>query len=61
MSGTSVRVSKIQTGETFINLNDLIISLMMKANQSTHPHEADTIKKIVEYLVSQREKAHVSH
>jgi len=57
---TPVRTHVIPTGEIFINLNDLIIKMMVLADHAKQSEEAEAIKKVIEYLVQKRDKAHVS-
>ena len=57
---TPVRTCVVQTGEVMINVNDLIINLMIQA-ENVSSQEADHIRKIIDYLVAKREKAHAPH
>ena len=59
MTNINVRTTVVQTGETFINLNDLIIKLMLMADNAQDSKEADTYKRVVDYLSQKRDKAHV--
>lgn len=52
---THVRTCVVQTGEVVVNLNDLIIRLLTMANNAQTSQEAETIKKIVDYLCQRRD------
>lgn len=51
----NLRTTVVNTGEVMVNLNDLIIKLIMMANDTASTSEAKAIHKIVEMLSHQRD------
>lgn len=56
MSNQTVRVRKFED-EVYANLNDLIIKLMVNADDAPTDLETQAIKKIINYLTATRDAA----
>lgn len=53
-----IRTAESPTTDVFVDVNDLIIDLMMKAESATNDYERKAYKNVIQKLTDLRNKAH---
>lgn len=54
----NVRVVELPSKEVYIDINDLIIELLVKADNASNEHEKKVYRELSEKLSTMRDKAH---
>jgi uncharacterized protein YbjQ (UPF0145 family) len=54
----SVRVVELPSKEVYIDINDLIIEFLLKADSATNDHEKKVYRELSDRLSSMRDRAH---